>query len=556
MINITQQNPLLKIMLLLLCLLGICLLTKRSSAQLLSNRIIRAGFRSINVGNIVPNEIIIKPRLGVTSAQINGLLAGYGISLIKENFLSGTQRALIPSNNVFEIASLLNLQPLIDYAEPNYIAQAELIPNDPYYIYQWNFPMINTELAWDLSIGENIIVAVIDTGVAYENQGIYALAPDFAGTLFFPGWDFVNDDAYADDDNGHGTHIAGTIAQTTNNFLGTAGIAHGCTVMPIKVLDNVSNGLISDIADGIYFAVNNGAQIINISFGTYTSSITLEEAVNYAYLNGVTVISSAGNNATNIFHYPSSYAGCICVGAIRYDQTRPFYANYGPDLDICAPGGDLSVDQNLDGYKDGICQQTINENNPALFEYALFQGTSCAAAHTSGVAALVLSYAGGLLTPDELKTILETTSIDLGPVGWDQDFGWGLINAFQAIQSVIPLATAAAVSPLIPVSFINPPVNTTAFPLLAPYPLNPLSLPLALNVATTESVNRIFSNSFTNLFDNTRQSAAKIDTSVLFNFLNNPLLTLASPLLSFDFLWVPTLTYAQQQPLFLPYGYW
>ncbi len=517
---------------LLLILLQNIISSTPSQAQLISNRIVPAHFRSLNLGNIAPNEIIIKTIPGAPIAQINALLSKFGIRRLEENIRNGTQRLIIPSGNLFDFLALLNQDPLIAYAEPNYFAQAELIPNDPYYIYQWNLSMINMESAWDISIGENILVAVIDTGIAYENNGIYALAPDFANTIFIPGWDFVNDDAFADDDNGHGTHIAGTIAQSTNNLLGVAGIAHGCTIMPVKVLDGSSNGLISDIADGIYYAVNNGAQIINMSFGTYTASLTLEEAVNYAYLNGVTVISSAGNSASSALHYPSSYPNCICVGAVRYDQTRPFYANYGADLDICAPGGDLSVDQNLDGHPDGICQQTHDGTNYSLFEFALYQGTSCAAAHASGVAALIQSVAGGLLKPDLLKATLETTAIDLGTVGWDQDYGWGLINAFNAIQSVFPTPAATIAGSLLPLQPIQP-----ISPLITPYSLIPLNLlTQPLNFITSEVIN---AGAFS-LFPLTRTATAYIENSwdqifysPLFNFIY-PSVILSPPL---NFAW-------------------
>ncbi|MEW5803941.1 MAG: S8 family peptidase [bacterium] len=428
------------------------------------------AFRSLDVGAFAPNEVIFRVRAGVSQAQVSRLLASQGIRGVEANIRTGFQRAVLPVNNALEVAALLRQDPAIEYAEPNYLARAELVPNDPYYIYQWNFPMINMELAWDLSNGSGVTVAVIDTGVAFENNGIYVRAPDFAGTLFKPGWDFVNDDGYSDDDNGHGTHIAGTIAQTTNNLLGVAGIAYGCTIMPIKVLDSSSNGLFSDIADGIYYAVNNGIKIINMSFGTYTASATLQDAVNYAYLNGVSIITSAGNNATSIPHYPSSYPTCVCVSAVRYDRTRPFYSNYGPDVDICAPGGDLSVDQNQDGHQDGICQQTHDGTVFTQFNYALYQGTSCAAAHASGVAALVQSVAGNTLSPDALKTTLEATAIDLGTAGWDEDFGWGLIDALAAVQSVLPVAAVAG--GLVPLALAADPVlNSTLLRLSQPDPL-------------------------------------------------------------------------------------
>lgn len=537
----TNQRVFFKVLLMLMMITVYAtffLSSKGEALVLAPARFAQATFRSINIGAIAPNEIIIKYRPGVSQAQINGLLATFGIRGIEANILSGTQRLVVPSSNIRGITTLLNQNPLVLYAEPNYIARAELLPNDPYYIYQWNFPMIEAGLAWDLSIGRNVVVAVIDTGVAYENQGVYAVAPDFSGTLFTPGWDFVNNDAFADDDNGHGTHIAGTIAQSTNNLLGVAGLAYGCTIMPVKVLDSASNGLITDIADGIYYAVNNGAQIINISFGTYTASLTLQEAVDYAYQNGVSIITSAGNSAVNYPHYPSSYPTCVCVTAVRYDQTRPFYANYGADIDICAPGGDLSLDQNQDGQPDGICQQTHDGTIFTQFEYALFQGTSCSAAHASGVAALVLSASGGLLTPDQIKSALETTATDLGTVGWDQDYGWGLINAFRAVQSVLPATVAAVAGSVFPFNLRVPFSNSITFAPPSLFPLSPYQMIAPWYFALGEGFGA-------------RQSATASSTIGTKNFSlggteTNFFLDLFSPTYSTFFPWAQYLNFSQQ----------
>ena len=345
-------------------------------------------------------------------------------------------------------AEFLQLLPLVRYAEPNFYLQGEFLPNDPIYIYQWHMGMINMETAWDIHNGAGAVVAVLDTGVAYRNALPYAQAPDLAGTAFVPGWDFVNDDAYPDDDHGHGTHITGTIAQTTNNLLGCAGIAYGCSIMPVKVLDENSNGLLEDVIAGIYFAVDNGAQIINTSFGTVTPSLTLEETVDYATLNKVTIICSAGNGASDAPHYPSSYPDCISVSAIKYDQTLAFYSNYGTDIDICAPGGSLAYDQNLDGKPDGIVQQTHNVVDLQAFDYYIFQGTSCAAAHVTGVAAMIVGASGGALGPDLIISTLASTAKDLGTVGWDQYFGAGLVDAAAALASLPAIATVASASSL------------------------------------------------------------------------------------------------------------
>ncbi|MGA1794988.1 MAG: S8 family peptidase [bacterium] len=351
---------------------------------------------------------------------------------------------------VEQVASFLELLPFVRYAEPNYYVEAEFVPNDPIYIYQWHLGMINMETAWDVQNGSGAVVAVLDTGAAYRNALPYAQAPDLAGTAILPGWDFVNDDPYPDDDHGHGTHITGTIAQTTNNLLGCAGVAFGCSIMPIKVLDENSNGLLDDVVAGIYFAVDNGAQIINTSFGTVISSLTLEEAVTYANLNKVTMVCSAGNGASSAPHYPSSYPECISVSAIKYDQTLAFYSNYGSDIDICAPGGSLAYDQNLDGKPDGIVQQTHNGIDLQTFDYYIFQGTSCAAAHVTGVAALIVAATGGALGPDLIQSTLVSTARDIGAVGWDQYFGAGLVDAAAALASLPVIATAASVSPLQP----------------------------------------------------------------------------------------------------------
>jgi subtilisin family serine protease len=226
--------------------------------------------------------------------------------------------------------------------------------------------------------------------------------------------------------------------------------------MPIKVLDENSNGLLDDVVAGFYFAVDNGAQIINTSFGTVTPSLILEEAVNYATLNNVTIICSAGNGASSAPHYPSSYLDCISVSAIKYDQTLAFYSNYGTDIDLCAPGGSLAFDQNLDGKPDGIVQQTHNGIDFQTFDFYIFQGTSCAAAHVTGVAALMVAASGGSIGPDLVKSTLASTAVDLGTAGWDQYFGSGLVDAAAALTSLPIIATAASASPLQPFIPVSP----------------------------------------------------------------------------------------------------
>lgn len=337
------------------------------------------------------------------------------------------------------------------YAEPNFVVRALMEPNDNYYKYQWHLDNlsgsgVNAEEAWDISDGSGAVVAVIDTGVAYENYKRYVQAPDLANTCFVEGYDFVNNDIHPNDDNSHGTHVAGTIAQSTNNNLGVAGLAYSACLMPVKVLDRNGEGFVDDVAEGIIFAADHGAQVINLSLGGNEPSETLENALAHAYNKEVTIVAAAGNNSSDNSFYPAAYNDyVIAVGATRYDKTLSYYSNYGPDLDLVAPGGqlyiegtDIMFDQNDDDYWDGVLQQTFDpvSKNVRDFSYYFFQGTSMAAPHVAGAAALLIAN-GNAVTPDEVRTALQNTAQDLGTTGRDDIYGHGLIDAFAALQYLI-----------------------------------------------------------------------------------------------------------------------
>lgn len=389
----------------------------------------------------VPNEIIAKFKTGLSKGHIDRINQRHSATVLYTSPFVGFKKIKVPIGKApREMVELYTREPGVEYAELNYYAYAFFVPNDTYYNYQWHFndpcAGINIEPVWDITTGDaNVIVAVLDTGVAYEDFRGFQQAPDLANTLFVPGYDFVNNDEHANDDDGHGTHVAGTLAQSTNNSLGTAGIAFDCNIMPVKVLSRRGVGSYADIADGIYFAANSGAHIINMSLGGVSGSITLRNAVAYAYNEGVTIICAAGNEYQegNPRAYPAAYDEyCIAVGATRFDRTRAYYSNTGSYLDLAAPGGDLYVDQNGDGYGDGILQQTFG-NNPKDWGYWFYQGTSMAAPHVSGIAALLVST--GVTGPDAIREALQNTARDLGPVsGWDEVYGWGLVDAYAALN--------------------------------------------------------------------------------------------------------------------------
>ncbi|WP_319422522.1 S8 family peptidase [Pleurocapsa sp. FMAR1] len=300
-----------------------------------------------------------------------------------------------------------------EYIEANYQYKAFEAPNDPDYSKQWNFRNINIEKAWDETKGEGVTVAVIDTGVSK--------VPDLKLTKFVKGYDFVNDKENADDDNGHGTHVAGTIAQSTNNGYGVAGIAYQSSIMPLKVLSGSGGGTIADIAESIKFAADNSADVINMSLGGGGASIMLEEAIKYAHSKGVVIVAAAGNEGRNAAAYPARYPDVISVSAIDAAGDKASYSNFGAGVDISAPGGSET---------GKIIQNTVDPSSGESV-FVGFQGTSMAAPHVAGVAALIR--ATGVEEPTEVLNIIKQSSRKIQEDHLNH-FGAGNLDAGAAVQ--------------------------------------------------------------------------------------------------------------------------
>ncbi len=392
----------------------------------------------------VPDEFIVKFKPGISEGAIRAFGSQHKTSVLSTSRFTKFKRLRVPrGKTVEEMVEIYRKNPNVEYTEPNYIASALFLPNDPYYRYQWHLDNrgtggIRMESAWNVRNGGSpgVIVAIVDTGVAYEDFGTtFKKAPDLAQTTFVPGYDFVANDSHPNDENSHGTHVAGTVAQSTNNGLGVAGVAFKTALMPVRVLDKNGSGSYTAVSDGIHFAADNGAKVINLSLGGPASSI-LEEAVRYAADRGVTVVAAAGNGGpSGSPNYPAAYdAYVIAVAATRYDEAVSPYSTRGTYVDVAAPGGDTSVDQNGDGYADGVLQQTFNPNtkNPEEFGYWFFQGTSMATPHVSGLAALLI--ANGVTGSTAIREAIEKTARDRGPAGKDNGYGWGLIDAYAALN--------------------------------------------------------------------------------------------------------------------------
>lgn len=301
----------------------------------------------------------------------------------------------------------LRARPFVVAVEPNYVLRTAFSPNDPLHANQWALEKMSAYPGWDLGQGSSSIkIAIIDTGVDLDH-------PDLSAKIV-PGFDFVNNDSVADDDHGHGTHCAGIAAASTNNGVGVAGIGFSCSIMPIKVLSASGAGSTSNVANGIIWAVDNGAKVVSLSLGGGAPSFTLESAVDYAWNNGVVVVAAAGNDGSTAMMYPGAYTNAIAVGSTNSDDSRSSFSNYGPWVDVAAPGS-------------GILNTTMGGS------YGYMSGTSMATPHVAGLAGLLWDKLGTSTNVSMIRNKIETTSNNIG--SW---VAFGRVNVADALDSGSP----------------------------------------------------------------------------------------------------------------------
>ncbi len=315
-------------------------------------------------------------------------------------------------------------------------------PNDPLFKYQWNLSAMQIPAAWAVSRGAGAVVAVLDTGIAYEDRGAYRRAPDLAETRFVAGWDFVDGDRHPDDvprsggRRSHGTQMAGLIAQTADNGIGGAGVAPEAAIMPIRVLRPDLSGSARTISRGLRFAADHGADVANLSIAGPTRSAVLKDAVDYASSKGMTIVAAAGNEGRPTVGWPAAYPEAIAVGAVGRDQMRAYYSNYGRALDLVAPGGAGDAVDTGYGPGDGVVAQTL-KGGPSDFCFCFTASTSAAAAQVSGVAALVIG-SKRAISPVDVRAALRSSARNLGSPGRDPEYGAGLVQARGALGASRP----------------------------------------------------------------------------------------------------------------------
>jgi serine protease len=408
--------------------------------------------------------------------QLGARVVSAGKAALQENM----QIVRLPrGRSIWPAIARLRRQRGVLYAVPNYIAHQAggWIPDDPgntkhrqgWEKLQWNFlPGVGIDApdAWAHMFGvhrpggRGVTIAVLDTGVAYRDWERFRKSPDFTGTHFVDPYDFVANTPYPLDREGHGTFVAGMIAESTNNGTGLTGLAYGARIMPVRVLDADGNGDSATIAKGIRYAVNHGAQVINLSL-EFDINITASEipdiirAIGFAHRHGVVVVAAAGNDSSHQLAYPAAAPAVISVGATTRDRCLAGYSNGGAKLDLVAPGGgddaSLSSDPDCHPFRTlpAVHQMTFSDfnsinpgSNAERFSLPGSYGTSMAAPAVAATAALVIAsrVLGPHPSPDRILARLEQTATPLGGVQPNPDYGYGLLNAGAATARV-PLTT-------------------------------------------------------------------------------------------------------------------
>lgn len=406
----------------------------------------------------VPGEVLVKPH-GACSESVLDVLPDYFVTLRGTVDGLGVLRLEVPVGQEMEAVRRLRESPQVEWAEPNYLRSAMAVPNDQLYRhFQWNLKKIHMEQAWDITTGSpQVVVAVLDTGVDASH-------PDLLGKLV-DGHDFLNDSPTPADDSGHGTHKAGVIGASSNNGIGIAGVSWETRIMPIKVLNSSGIGPDSVIARGIVHAADSGARVINMSFGSSTTSQVLASAVRYAFEKGALLVAAAGNTAKldNAKIYPAAFEQVMAVAATDESDEVPSFSQRHPYLDVSAPGVRIvSCFWRGAGYGS----------------YVSSSGTSDAAPHVSGLAALIWSVRPEL-TNVQVRAMIEDTADDLGPPGRDEEYGAGRINAQRALlaakppaaPTATPTATVVTSTPVLPAPATPVPATPVPSPDATPAPL-------------------------------------------------------------------------------------
>ncbi|HSE18108.1 MAG TPA: Ig-like domain-containing protein [Pyrinomonadaceae bacterium] len=461
-------------------------------------------------GEFVPGEILVKFRNekdavdaehGSKNPRLNEIFARFGVNNARRPFARARAKSLAKviklttqTGNLKEALAALREQPEVEYAELNMIVHTQTAPNDPYYSTSgawgqsyrdlWGLQSISAEPAWDISQGDGVLVAVVDTGLDYNHEDIAAnvwsndgevgldgngndkrsngIDDDGNGLIDdWRGWDFVTIDGNpADNDpmdnHGHGTHVSGTIAAVGNNGLGVIGVAPHAKIMAVKGLDANGSGSIEDLSNGIIYAADKGASVINLSWGGFgPTPQTLIDAISYAHdVKGAVVVAAAGNNNFDVGtqvngFYPACIRDVVAVAAVNHLDAKASFSNFGAKIDVTAPGGGdtdptgllIQPDRSILSLKSSAAGSSMTSSGQLVVgtKYLRQAGTSMASPHVAGVAALIRAQHPEF-SPEQVRQVLRSGANDIGATGFDTQFGYGRLNASGSVTIAAPLA--------------------------------------------------------------------------------------------------------------------
>ena len=363
---------------------------------------VTSSSHSVAKDDYIKGEVIVKFKDDVSATQQSNALNNVNAKVKADTDAVNSSFLVLEVGNVDAVVKDLNNNPNVEYAEPNYVLNATWTPNDTYFSPSYQYGLFNTDAdhAWDVTRGSSSQeIAVLDSGVDYNH-------PDLDGKVI-RGYDFVQRDWTPQDQNGHGTHVAGIAAAETNNATGIAGMAPNTKILAVRVLDANGSGSLANIADGIIYATDAGAEVINLSLGCDCDTQTLENAVNYAWNRGVVVVAAAGNDGVSTTFEPASYTNVIAVGAVDSNNRKASFSNWGNWVDVMAPGVDIA--------------STYPNNS-----YVYMSGTSMASPYVAGQAALLKSQGK---SNAQVRAAIENTAVYMSGVGRQVEHGLINVNA-------------------------------------------------------------------------------------------------------------------------------
>lgn len=438
------------------------------------DRLILQGMWNGQQVEYVDGQIAVKMNEGINEEDVITLLAQYEATIVEDfDIIRWGLIEVQEGTDIFSIIEDLLLSNLIENAEPNVIARADFEPNDPYYLngHQWALKNngqsppggtpdadIDAPEAWNITLGNSdIIISVLDSGIPLDENTFTLCHPDLDDpNKFILGPDFVDEPGTPEyeegvrDRYGHGTHVAGIISAETNNQIGISGVAGNCKVMVIQVLDGSGNGSFADFKNGVIWAVDHNAKIINYSAGG-RQTLQAEDAVKYAYEHNVFISASAGNQNGGSVGYPAGfslhgtypgfengYSNVTCISATDHNDQFSPYSSKGPEVNVAASGG-YGYPFNEDDIFATTPNYPFNLEPYVTQNYGYIAGTSMAAPHVAGIAGLILSVNPDL-TASQIRTIIEQSADDKGDPGKDEYYGWGRVNAYQAVLLALAYA--------------------------------------------------------------------------------------------------------------------